>query len=1238
MVLLGWLLAGGIMRATAQQIIAWGSNSYGQTTIPASASNAVAVAAGAYHSMALRNDGTVITWGEINASAVPANPAGVSNIVSIAAGQSHCVALRSDGKVFAWGDNSQGQLNISPAASNVVAIAAGYYHTLALRADGTVVGWGRNTYGQVTIPTGLTNVAAIAAGAEQSVALLNNNTIVTWGGSPTPPYTGGGYAAYDPGYTLTGIAAWISGNYAVRTDGKIYAWGNTPGIPANATNVVTISCGTNYSLALRGDGTLVGLVAGTGPTPPASATNVFRIAAGNLHGLAIEGNGAPVIFGPVAFKSHAPLGSLLPLAVRAAGTGALSYQWLANGVPIPGATNAIPSFDAEAGGGSIGYQVVVSNGFGSTTSAIVNVTVDSVNVWGSDTEHQCDYPPGIGSPVQIAAGAFHNLALEANGTLISWGKNRSGQTNVPAAATNIIAIAAGQNHSMALRSDGSVVAWGDLTQSSVPASVTNVQSIGAGWEYSLALRNDGTVIAWGNDDYNQTNVPPYLTNATAIAAGYYHALALMPNHTVVSWGSQDLVPPEATNVVAIAAGYEDSLALRADGSVIAWGDDSMGQCEIPDTVTNAVAIAAGFGHSLALLVNGTVVAWGTNGSVSNLPPGLSNIAAIACGEDHDFVVANAGAPQVFSHSPPIAAHVGDTPLLAGYVSGQYPMTYQWCQNGQPVPGATNRWFIMPPLNPTNAGLYTLVVNNSAGTATSGPIDVTVSTAPYFAPATPAPVNVIAGTALCVSADPEGAQPLSLRAQLNGNWLTDGAQIFGATTPTICFEPTTFADEGSLTMVVTNNYGSYTGLVANLAVTPIAGWGDNTAGQLVIPATTSNIVAIASGGDHCLALRTDGTVIAWGDNTYGQNQVPATATNVVSIAEGDTDSLAIRADGTVIAWGDNTYGQTNVPTTANGAVQVAAGTVMSVALMPGGTLASWNNQNQALSSNPGNVVSISARGLNILGLLASGKVIGLTYLSTAPVLISNVTAIAAGSLHGLALLTNHNVVTWGNNNYGQTNIPAAATNIIAIAAGDYSSLALRADGVVFTWGFTNYNQVAPPVVPVQMITAGSLHNLAVSSQPISISLTNGGSTLLTAGNLGSGNGAYQWLFNGTVIPGATRSTLSLANLQWTNSGTYQVVASNALQVVFGPAINVILPPPPPFQFDTASLAYHPGSGAFQMRLTGSSGTGHVVIYSSPNLVNWQPIFTNAPTTNVIKFTDTRPPGGPQMFYQAVQLAN
>jgi len=81
-----------------------GYNAYGQTNVPAGLSNVVAIAAGGYSSLALRNNGTVVAWGPELPPTVSLImdkgivPTGLSNVVAIAAGDRHSLALFNDGR------------------------------------------------------------------------------------------------------------------------------------------------------------------------------------------------------------------------------------------------------------------------------------------------------------------------------------------------------------------------------------------------------------------------------------------------------------------------------------------------------------------------------------------------------------------------------------------------------------------------------------------------------------------------------------------------------------------------------------------------------------------------------------------------------------------------------------------------------------------------------------------------------------------------------------------------------------------------------------------------------------------------------------------------------------------------------------------------------------------------------------------------------------------------------------
>ena len=566
--------------------------------------------------------------------------------------------------------------------------------------------------------------------------------------------------------------------------------------------------------------------------------------------------------------------------------------------------------------------------------------------------------------------------------MAAWGKNWDGQTNVPPAATNVVAIAAGGYHSLALRDDGSVLAWGRNWdgQTNVPPPATNVVAIAAGLSHSLALRADGTVLAWGNNEFGQTNVPLLAAGVVAIAAGYYHSLALLSDRTVVAWGLQNTVPASATNVVAISGGWWHSLALRADGTVVAWGDNSYGQCTVPASVTNVVGIAAGYSHSLALRADGTVLTWG-NGfwGATNIPTGLGNVAGIAAGQDYSLAMVELGPPRFDAAPASAVTHVGGQAVFSAGVEGTHPLSLQWFHDDQLIEGATNRWLVLTNAQLADAGSYTLIATNGAGQTNGQSATLAVQPGPAIAEVL-TPQNVLVGSPVCLPANVSGAEPLSYQWRLNGRDLADDARISGATSKTLRLAAARNEDSGSYSLVASNAYGSVTGTVAQISVSSVVAWGDNSVGQTAVPIGTADVVALAAGGDHSLALRANNAIAAWGDNSSGQSNVPQPGGTVVAVADGDSHSLALRSDGTSIAWGDNTYGQTTVPASATNVVAIAAGGFHSLALLLDGTVLAWG-------SNSG------------------GQ-------RTVPASATNVVAIAAGDDYSLALRADGTLVRWG----------------------------------------------------------------------------------------------------------------------------------------------------------------------------------------------------------------------------------
>jgi hypothetical protein len=469
-------------------------------------------------------------------------------------------------------------------------------------------------------------------------------------------------------------------------------------------------------------------------------------------------------------------------------------------------------------------------------------------------------------------------------------------------------------------------------------------------------------------------------------------------------------------------------------------------------------------------------------------------------------------------------------------------------------------------------------------------------------------------------------------------LADGARITGANSRVLCLSATTGEDSGSYTLVVSNAYGSVTGLVAQLSVSPILAWGDDSAGELDVPFGTSNVVAIAAGGEHSLALRPDGTIVAWGDNSFGQSSVPQSASNVVSLAAGDSHSLAARADGTVIAWGNNSRGQTNVPPSAINVLTIAAGGSHSLALLPGGTVLAWGSNSSGQTNVPSaatNVVAIAAGGDASLALRDDGVVVAWGNLQAVPPSATNIVSIAAGGSDALALRDGGALIPWGGNYYGQASVPASAIDVVGIAAGGDHNLVLLADGTVAAWGANYSGQTLVPsqATNVVAISAGGAHSLALSGTPqANLQASVGTSVLLTAGSLGGAGASFQWQFNGLDLVGATSATLEIGFVAWTNAGVYRVMVNNVSGLTIGPPI-VLAVLATPLQFDTSAAGLQVTNSALHLRLLGASGLGPVVIYASSDLLTWQPIFTNPPVIGPLEFDDAGITNQPVRFYWA-----
>jgi len=276
---------------------------------------------------------------------------------------------------------------------------------------------------------------------------------------------------------------------------------------------------------------------------------------------------------------------------------------------------------------------------------------------------------------------------------------------------------------------------------------------------------------------------------------------------------------------------------------------------------------------------------------------------------------------------------------------------------------------------------------------------------------------------------------------------------------------------------------------------LVAWGNNTYGQINVPANLGQVKTAAVGFYHTLVVKMDGTVAAWGYNGDTQCNVPAGLSGVVAVAAGQYHSLALKSDGTVVAWGSNANNQCNIPAGLNNVTGIAAGYVVSYAIKSDGTVVAWGNGNWGQLNIPAGlngVVAVSSGQSHALALKSDGTLVGWGTNSVGslniPAGLSGVTAIASGSWdHNLAVKNDGTVAAWQRNDAGQCNVPAGLTGVVGVAAGFQHSVAVKSNGTVVVWGTNGSGQQNIPagLSGVSRVYAGGDFTIALKGSPLNV---------------------------------------------------------------------------------------------------------------------------------------------------------
>lgn len=748
------------------------------------------VATGQYHSLAVKNDGTVWAWGDNWDSQLgdgtnqdryqPVKVKGLTGIIEISAGYDFSMALKNDGTVWVWGDNSNGVLGVEYDSINiasepvqvkgledVVAIAAGQYHCVALKRDGTVWTWGANWSGALGDGTydsrhtpgmvqSMTDVKSIAAGYCTSIVLKNDGTVWAWGANWDGQLGNGTTESSNVPVKVQELTdvVYIAADYehvlAVKNDGTAWAWGyngygqlgdgtteesSLPVRVKDLENIKAVAAGQYHSIALDRDGN-------------------FWAWGGNDYGQLGQGNEENALV-PVMLSSDAEPPSI-PSDVKITAAGdkvcvswkessdncfVLGYQVYRNNEIVasvdsrlyidldivPGAEYKVKAYDASGNISEASNPVVLDNesptvpanlkAIASTTTTVTlfwDASKDNTEVAGyeiyRDGEFLTTSETNSFTDTGLTPDKSYTYAIKAydNGGNYSLSSNIVRATTEPLAINDPTVMSGGTYHTIAVK-DGIVWTWGyngygqlgdgTFTDKIIPVQAADLQDIvavEAGYEFSVALKSDGSLYTWGNGSNGELGDgrsgsswsthyvnTPYkvveLTGATSIAAGDDHC-AVVNDGFVWTWGyngsgqlgdgtyemrKKPVQVQELTGVKSVACGSSYTVALKNDGTVWAWGDNSYGQLGdgtwdykvSPVQVqglTGIITVAAGNRHTVALKSDGTVWTWGDNyrgqlgdgTRTSKYSPvqveGLTGIIAVAAGYEHALALKSDG--------------------------------------------------------------------------------------------------------------------------------------------------------------------------------------------------------------------------------------------------------------------------------------------------------------------------------------------------------------------------------------------------------------------------------------------------------------------------------------------------------------------------------------------------------------------------------------------------------------------
>ncbi len=438
-------------------------------------------------------------------------------------------------------------------------------------------------------------------------------------------------------------------------------------------------------------------------------------------------------------------------------------------------------------------------------------------------------PVNVTAPYKMTISGTPTAAGSTTCTISAWdGTNATGNT----AKINVI-----------FSISGGVTATAP-TITTQPSS----QTVNAGASVTFTVAASGSpapTFQWQKNGANvagATSATLSLSNVQAADAGTYTAIATNSAGSATSSGAVLTVQTLPANVAPSITTQPVSQSVTAGASVTFTGAASGTPAPTYQWQKNGANVAGATSASLTL----GNVQLGDAGSyvlVATNSAGTASSASATLNVQPLTV-----APSFTTQPTSQTATVGGAVSFSAAATGTPAPSYQWRKDGASLPGATNATLSLSNVQPADAGAYTVVASNSAGSATSSAATLTVQAAP---PPNTAPT--ITTQPASQSATVGGSATFSVSASGNPaptyQWQFNGSPIAGATNATLVLSGLQASDAGNYRVVVTNSAGSAASNVAVLSVQAAAvapAITSQPAGQVVTTGASVTFSVSASG--------------------------------------------------------------------------------------------------------------------------------------------------------------------------------------------------------------------------------------------------------------------------------------------------------------------------------------------------------------------------------------------------------